>query len=167
MPWKRPMTALSGTWAIRHIHTRFSPAAAKRCSRSASSAVWRLPAPQRVGVRHLWRGTFEHLHFRCPGDGAGRTYPRRGAPGLRGDRRWRPVRRDGLRGPGACWPCGCQSAGDPQRQRDVDLRECRRHGQLPGADPDQQALHQHARRRQEGAVASPGAWSWPDAPKST
>ena len=86
----------------------------------------------------------------------------------RRDRRRRDVGGHGLRGAQQRGRDGRRPAGDPERQRNVDLAAGGRADQLPGAP----AVRAHVRHRQarerarpRSACRSPG--SWPSAPKST
>ncbi len=106
-----------------------------------------LPTTQRKRVRHLRHRAFEHLDQRRAGHGASREVEGRESPGDSGDRRRRDVRGHGVRSDEQRRRDGCRSAGDPQRQRDVDLARGRRAQSLSGAAHDR-ALHRGAPSRE-------------------
>ena len=79
----------------------------------------------RKRIRCLWRRSFLDVDFRRIGHGCGPRFARREAQRHRGDRRWRDVGGDGVRGNEQCRCDGCAPDRRAQRQRHVD-RSARR-----------------------------------------
>ena len=128
----------------------------------------RISAPRGEPLRHLRHRSLQHLDQRRAGHGRGRTAGRGRPARGRGHRRRRSHRGDGLRGAEQRRGHGRQSAGDPQRQRHVDLGERRCAEQLPGAADVGALLRGRApRRRAHARRRSRRCWTSPAAPRST
>ena len=114
--------------------TRSSPGGARRwraCACSTASPASRAAAESKYdtfGTAHSVTSISAAL-----GMAVGGKDKKREAPLHRGDRRRRDVGRHGLRGDEQRRRDGRRPAGDPQRQRDVDLAAGRRADQLPRA----------------------------------
>ena len=116
--------------------------------------------PRRIEsrVRHVRHRAFVDVDLGGARHGHRRAAQGRGARGGRGDRRRGDERRDGLRGAQQCRHRRRRHAGDPQRQRHVDLGAGGGVQQPPRAPAVRPRLQLHPARRQGNALpAAAGA----------
>ena len=111
-------------WDVGHQSYPHKILTGRRAGMAAAPAGrhLRLSQAQRIGIRRLRHRALVHLDLGRPGHGGGLAQRRRAAPAHRRDRRRRDVRRHGVRGhEQRRRHAQYQPAGDPERQRHVDL----------------------------------------------
>ena len=112
------------------------------------------PFPTRAESEYdLRRRSFEHLDLGRARHGGGGGASRRGSPRGGRHRRWRDDGGHGIRGPESCRFAAGGPAGDPERQRHVDLGERGRAIESLRARALRTRLCAPARERQESAAA--------------